>query len=132
LFEVLPRHFVAPIHREGNFQNSFLEVIDERQRTKQERETIIGFNEEEETASIWTASETVYRRLLKRLGRAYLSEDSERHAVFIFPAEFLALPRAKAKKVLTPEQKAQLAHRLAGSPEIMGGNEQNGHGLRGS
>jgi hypothetical protein len=89
-----------------------------------ERETVINFNEEEGTACIWTASETVYRRLLKRLGRAYLTEDGERHAVFTFPAEFLQLPRVKAKRVLTPEQKAQLAGRLAGSPEILGAPEQ--------
>jgi len=103
-----------------------------RLKARNTRETIITFNDEEETAFVWTASESVYRRLLNRLGRAYLSEDGERHAVFIFPAEFLALPRAKAKRVLTPEQRAQLARRLARSPEIVGGNEQNGHGLRGS
>jgi hypothetical protein len=32
---------------------------------KYERETIINFNEESEMASIWTASEVVYRRLMK-------------------------------------------------------------------
>src|SRR5262245_3122355 len=89
-----------------------------------ERETVINFNEEDSTASIWTAGQPVYHRLLKRLGRAYLTEDGERHAVFIFPAEFLRLPKAKAKRVLTPEQKAQLAGRLAGSPEILDAPKQ--------
>jgi hypothetical protein len=98
---------------------------------KHERETIINFNEEDGEASIWTASEPVYRRLLKRLGRAYLTADGERHAVFTFPAEFLQLPRAKAKKVLTPEQRVQLANRLARSPEILGDPEQDGHILKG-
>jgi hypothetical protein len=89
-----------------------------------ERETVINFNEEDDTASIWTTSQPVYRRLLKRLGRAYLTEDGERHAGFTFPAEFLQLPKTKAKRVLTPEQRAQLAGRLAGSPEIQGAPEQ--------
>lgn len=35
-----------------------------------ERETIINFNEEDATASVWTASETVYRHLMK-LGYDY-------------------------------------------------------------
>ena len=47
---------------------------------KHERETIINFNEESDTASIWTASEVVYRRL-KKLG--YMpAQDNERSAVF--------------------------------------------------
>ena len=62
---------------------------------KHERETIINFNEEEATASIWTASETVYRRLLKRLGQEYLAVDGERHAEFRFPVAFIQLPRPK-------------------------------------
>ena len=72
---------------------------------KHERETIIRFDDESDKAEIWTAGEPVYRRLLKRLGRAYLTEDGERHAVFTFPAEFLQLPRARAKKVLSPEKR---------------------------
>ena len=79
---------------------------------KHERETIINFNEEEATASIWTASEVVYRKLMKRLGRQYLTEDSKRHAVFTFPKELISLPRVKAKRVLTPEQKAQASARM--------------------
>src|SRR5215813_12196413 len=95
-----------------------------------ERETVINFNEEEDVAWIWTASEVVYRRLLKRLGGAYLTEDGERHAEFKFPAEFLQLPRAKAKRVLTPEQRAQLASRLSGSPEIVDEKGQSGGTLK--
>ena len=83
---------------------------------KHERETIINFNEEEDTASIWTASEVVYRRLLKRLGQEYLTEDGGRHAVFTFPAKFMQLPRLRTKRVLNPEQRANLARQLAGRP----------------
>jgi len=75
-----------------------------------ERETIINFNEEEKTASVWTASETVYRRLLKRLGRAYLTEDGERHAVFTFPVGFIQLPRPK--KQVSEEARREAARRM--------------------
>ena len=50
---------------------------------RSERETVINFHEEADTASIWTASDVVYRRLMKRLGRQYLTEDGERHAIDI-------------------------------------------------
>ena len=79
---------------------------------RSERETIINFNEEEDKATIWTASDAVYRRLLRRLGTGYLTEDGERHAVFTFPAEWAVLPRARTKRVLTPQQKADLAAQL--------------------
>jgi hypothetical protein len=62
---------------------------------RHERETIINFNEEEPTASIWTASETVYRRLLKRLGKDYLTEDGGRHAIFTFAKDWISPPRPK-------------------------------------
>lgn len=62
---------------------------------RQERETIINMNEEDDACSIWTASETVYRRLMKRLGSAYLAENGERHALFIFPKKWLLLPRSR-------------------------------------
>ena len=91
-----------------------------------ERETVITFNEEEAEAAIWTASETIYRRLIKRLGRAYLAEDSERHAVFKFPKEFISLPRLKAQKSLTPTQRAELASRLSRSPQNVGEKRQSG------
>ena len=77
--------------------------------SRHERETIINFNEEESTASIWTASEIVYRRLLKRLGRAYLTEDGERHAEFRFPVSFIQLPRPKREPT---EAQRQAGHRL--------------------
>jgi hypothetical protein len=78
-----------------------------------ERETTINFNEEEDTASIWTASESVYRGLMKRLGRQYLTEDGERHAVFTFPRELISLPRVKAKRVLTDAQRGEMASRMS-------------------
>ena len=60
---------------------------------KNERETIINFNEESDKASIWTASEVVYRRLLK-LGYVP-SQDNERSAVFEMLKRDVTLPRPK-------------------------------------
>ena len=60
---------------------------------KQERETIINFNEESDKASVWTASEVVYRRLIK-LGYTP-SEDNQRSAVFEMPKRDVKLPRPK-------------------------------------
>src|SRR5215475_2051483 len=68
---------------------------------KHERETTINFNEEEDIATIWTASLIVYQRLLRRLGRAYLTEDGERHAIFSFPKELISLPRYKVKRAIS-------------------------------
>jgi len=92
-----------------------------------ERETLINFNEVEETAWVWTASETVYKRLLKRLGRVYLTEDAERHAEFKFPKQFITLPRTKAKRVLNPTHKARL---MAGRSQIVRQKGQSGGDLK--
>jgi hypothetical protein len=97
------------------------------QGPKHERETIINFNEEEETASIWTASESVYRKLIKRLGRAYLVDDGERHAEFRFPRNFLGLPRLKAKKELDPSRRSKLIAQVAEARKIQGSASKNGH-----
>jgi len=61
--------------------------------SKRERETTINFNEVYGEASIWTASETVYRRLLKCAYKP--SEDGERHAVFTMSKREAKLPRPK-------------------------------------
>jgi hypothetical protein len=55
----------------------------EGQGPKHERETVIRFDEESFTATIRTASEVVYRRLLK-LGYMVASE-SDRSATFEIP-----------------------------------------------
>lgn len=59
--------------------------------SKHEPETIINFNEESDTASIWTASEVVYRRL-KKLGYVP-SQDNERSAVFEMPKRVMSEAR---------------------------------------
>lgn len=69
-----------------------------------ERETIINFNEVDETASIWTASEVVYRKLVKR---GYTPrEDEERHAVFEMPKRDIKLPRPKRQMTDAQRERA--------------------------
>ena len=72
---------------------------------RSERETIINFNEEDETASIWTASETVYRRLMK-LGYQPASE-SDRSATFKMPKRDIKLPRPKRQATEAQRQAGQ-------------------------
>jgi hypothetical protein len=62
-----------------------------------ERETIIRFDDDSDTAELWTASATYYRRMIKR-GFVPV-EDGERHAVFKFPKKSVKLPRfGKSKR----------------------------------
>jgi len=86
---------------------------------KHERETIIRFDEESETCSIWTASQVIYRKLLKRLGSDYLVEDGERHAEFKCPVKFTDLPRRKVKKVLDPRLALQRRDHLAKARQVI-------------
>ena len=63
--------------------------------SREERETIINFNEHDGNASVWTASEPIYRRLL-RLGYEPI-EDKERSATFELPKKHIRLPRPPRK-----------------------------------
>jgi hypothetical protein len=77
---------------------------------KVERETIINFNEDSDEATIWTASETIYRRLKKR--GIELMEDNERSAIFKCSKTLIMLPRQKPPRILSPERKAALSLRM--------------------
>ncbi len=69
---------------------------------RDERETVVRWDEAGDTASIWTASETVYRQLKKR---GYCPvEDNDRSASFVMPKRDLKLPRPKA--VLSEKRRA--------------------------
>jgi len=62
-----------------------------------ERETIIRLDDDSDTAELWTASATYYRRMLKRGFTP--TEDGERHALFVFPKKSVKLPRfGKSKR----------------------------------
>jgi hypothetical protein len=71
---------------------------------KHERETVIRFDEETQTASVWTASELTYRRLLK-LGYMPASE-SDRSVTFEIPKRDIKLPRPK--RTITEAQRERL------------------------
>ena len=68
---------------------------------RQERETTITFNEVEGTASIWTASEPMYRKL-KKLG-FYPVEDRDRSATFKIPKKCVSV---RKPKILSENQRA--------------------------
>ncbi len=73
---------------------------------RQERERTITFNEVEGTASIWTASEPMYRKL-KKLG-FYPVEDRDRSATFKIPKKCVSFRRPV---VISEERKASLRER---------------------
>jgi len=75
---------------------------------RDERETIINFNEQDEKASIWTASEPIYRRL-RRLGYDPVKDD-ERSALFELPKKHIRLPRPPRK--LSEMHKAKICARF--------------------
>ena len=60
-----------------------------------ERETIINFNDAEDTATVWTASAVVYRRL-KKLGYMPV-KDSKHSAKFEVPKRHIRLPKQPSK-----------------------------------
>lgn len=75
---------------------------------REERETTITFNEADDTASIWTASEAVYKKLKKR--GFFPTEDGDRHASFQVPKKAIRLPSQPRK--LSEAQRAEIARRM--------------------
>ena len=71
-----------------------------------ERETTITFNEEEETAHIWTFSQMEYRMLKKRGYEPV--QDAERSARFEVPKKYVSI---RKPRVLTKKQKTDLTKR---------------------
>ena len=78
-------------------------------RTKLERETVFGFNDEEETGWISTSSPSVHKKLTRRIGPA--KELSPGSWTWDVPKNWLKLPSKKRNRVgkpLTEEHKAAL------------------------
>jgi hypothetical protein len=69
---------------------------------RRERETVIVYNEEEDSAWIWTASERDYKRLLKRGFEP--REDRERSATFFIPKKCVPLRRRRKQLSETDRQ----------------------------
>jgi hypothetical protein len=88
---------------------------------RDERETIINFNEADPYASIWTASEPMYRKLLK-LGYEPI-EGSDRSATFEVPKRLVSV--RKPRKI-TPAHRTRLADkaRLLRSATIITDSEE--------
>ena len=82
---------------------------------RHERETVILFNEEDDTASIWTASEITYRKL-KKLG--YIpTKENERSATFEVTRASVRVARA-LKRHLSEAHKAALHEGLLRSRQL--------------
>jgi len=81
--------------------------------TKYERETIINFNEEEKTASIYTCSEAYKKKLdgfcRKRPDLYKLEEDDPPSKTYIFPKRLVSI---RLPRILTKEQKEELKERI--------------------
>jgi hypothetical protein len=77
---------------------------------KHERETIIRFDEESATATVWTASNAIYKWL--RQAGYVPTEDNGRSASFDVPKTDIKLPRPRRKRTLTDEQRRQAAARM--------------------
>jgi len=74
---------------------------------RSERETVINFNEEDETATIWTASGPMDKRL-RKLGLEVI-EEGDRHTVFKCLRSQVKVRRLKA---LSADYKATLSNRM--------------------
>ncbi len=93
---------------------------------KQERETVISYNEADSLASIWTASEPEYRRL-KKLGYEPV-EDRERSAWFEVPKKCVSIrkPVATSEKQLKALERARAKAKLRSGQDLLKLQCQNG------
>ncbi len=96
------------------------------QGIRQERETVIVFNEADDSASIWTASERVYRRLKKQ---GYVPvEDTERSAKFEVPKKRVSIrkPISTSNKQLKALERARAKAKLRSNGDPLKLQGQNG------
>jgi len=87
---------------------------------RDERETIINFNDAEDTADVWTASQTQYRKLLK-LGYRPI-EDHDRSANFKVPKKCVSVRKLRK---LTSKQRGALKEHVfcSGDTRLSRGTE---------
>jgi hypothetical protein len=76
-----------------------------------EQETIINFNKEEKTASIFTYEKTWQRHLEKRLGLKPVMDNGHGGREYQIDKKRIPMPRAPMK--LSPEARAKLSKRMA-------------------
>jgi hypothetical protein len=83
--------------------------------TPPERETIITFNDEDETARVWTAQPPWITKLRNNPAATLLDEGkhgTSAGAEFEVPKELLTIRSKKVKRRLTPEQRQAASDRL--------------------
>jgi hypothetical protein len=90
---------------------------------RQERETIINFNEAEPNASIWTASEPMFRKLLK-LGYEPI-EGSDRSATFEVPKRLVSVRKPRKITQAHRTRLAEKARSMRGGTVITEAKELN-------
>jgi len=93
---------------------------------RQERETVINYNEADASASIWTASESVYRRLMKQGYKPV--EDTERSATFEIPKRCVSIrkPITISNKQLKALERARAKAKLRSNGDLLKLQGQNG------
>lgn len=82
-------------------------------RTKLERETVIGFNDEEDEAWVVTCSPVVARRLQRRLGPPTKRHTPGENVEWRIPRSWIKLPSKKKPRKLTDAQRERLAKNAA-------------------
>lgn len=88
-------------------------VDDYKQLTRQEQETIITFNKEDELAEIFTYDYKWIRHLEQKLGIKPNHDNGFGGRSYEIPKKRIGLPKAtRAKKILTEEQRQKIAERL--------------------
>jgi hypothetical protein len=109
--EVTFKHFAAVAKKRGYTVESLTDEGAGYPMTpkgpRSERETVINFNEEEETATIWTASGAMDKRL-RKLGLEVI-EEGDRHTVFKC---LKSQAKIRRQKVLSAERRASLSNRM--------------------
>lgn len=85
------------------------------QRTKLERETIFGFNDEDDEGWVITHSPVIARRLQRRLGPPTRTHDPGEGKEWKIPKSWIKLPSKKKPRKLSDEQRTRLAANAAGA-----------------
>lgn len=84
--------------------------------TAPERETIITFNDEDDTALIYTAQRRIITRLKKNEAATLIEEgvhDGSVWARFEMPAQLISFRSTRVKRELSEEEKEGLRERIA-------------------
>jgi hypothetical protein len=83
--------------------------------TAAERETVITFSDEGDTAAVWTAQRPIITKLKKNAGATLIEEgkfEGTAWARFEIAAGLISFRSTRVKRELTDEQRAALGKRL--------------------